>query len=369
VRELLLAGALCNDARLSYEADVWQISGDPTEAALLVAARKLGLGDAMLREQWPRLDAIPFESEKQFMATLHGASDDQVVFLKGAPEVILSRCENVPDEGEVPAEIERIAARGMRVLAFAKRRVAVSQEALHDDDVREGFTFLGLQGMIDPPRPEAVAAVAACHRAGIEVKMITGDHKVTARAIGQELGLGSNALSGTELERLNDHELRLVAAKHSIFARVAPEHKLRLVKALQAGGHVVAMTGDGVNDAPALKQADIGVAMGITGTSVSKEAADMVLSTTTLRASRRRSRRGGASTTTSSRRSRSCCRPPGARGHLYGGGRIFPGRGGHGAPADAADAGALDQPGGERRLGPGAGVRGARAGRHAPPPA
>jgi magnesium-transporting ATPase (P-type) len=131
--------------------------------------------------------------------------------------------------------------------------------------------------MIDPPRPEAVAAVAACHRAGIEVKMITGDHKVTARAIGEELGLGSSALSGAELERLNDHELRLVAAKYSIFARVAPEHKLRLVRRLQAEGHVVAMTGDGVNDAPALKQADIGVAMGITGTSVSKEAADMVL--------------------------------------------------------------------------------------------
>jgi Ca2+-transporting ATPase len=277
VRELLVAGALCNDARLNQEGDSWQISGDPTEAALLVAARKLGFDDAALRKEWPRLDAIPFESERQFMATLHGASDDQVVFLKGAPEVILSHCENVPDEGEIHAEIERIAARGMRVLAFAKRRVEASQGELHDDDVREGFTFLGLQGMIDPPRPEAVAAVAACHRAGIAVKMITGDHKVTARAIGEELGLGSSAISGAELERLNDHELRLVATKYSIFARVAPEHKLRLVRALQAEGHVVAMTGDGVNDAPALKQADIGVAMGITGTSVSKEAADMVL--------------------------------------------------------------------------------------------
>ncbi len=296
VRELLVAGALCNDSRLEYQNDLWSVTGDPTEGALLVAARKLGLGDAELRTQYPRLDAIPFESERQFMATLHDATpnganpnsttpngatpnggNERVIYLKGASEVIFGRCDSLPDRARLEAEVERIAAGGMRVLAFAARRVDSTKTDLLEADVAGGFTFLGLQGMIDPPRPEALEAVRACHEAGIMVKMITGDHKATAQAIGRELGLGGEAVSGTELERLSDDELRGVAEKYHVFARVAPEHKLRLVRALQANGHVVAMTGDGVNDAPALKQADIGVAMGITGTSVSKESADMVL--------------------------------------------------------------------------------------------
>lgn len=275
-RELLVAGALCNDSRLTQQDSLWSVTGDPTEGALLVAARKLGLEDAELRETYPRLDAIPFESERQFMATLHGG-DERVVYLKGASEVVLARCDNLSDRAGLEAEVERIAAGGMRVLAFAARRVDAAKTDLHETDVAGGFTFLGFQGMIDPPRPEALEAVRACHEAGIMVKMITGDHKATAQAIGRELGLGGEAVSGAELERTSDDDLRGVAERYHVFARVAPEHKLRLVRALQANGHVVAMTGDGVNDAPALKQADIGVAMGITGTSVSKESADMVL--------------------------------------------------------------------------------------------
>lgn len=275
-RALLVAGALCNDARLE-QGDGWSVTGDPTEGALVVAARKLGLDDGELREQYPRLDAIPFESERQFMATLHRDGEGGTVFVKGASEVVLGRCEGLPDRAALEAEVERIAARGMRVLAFAARPVDGAKRELHEADVAGGFSFLGLQGMIDPPRPEALEAVRACHEAGIAVKMITGDHKATAQAIGRELGLGGEAVSGAELERTSDDELRGVAERFHVFARVAPEHKLRLVRALQANGHVVAMTGDGVNDAPALKQADIGVAMGITGTSVSKESADMIL--------------------------------------------------------------------------------------------
>jgi len=288
VRALLVAGALCNDANLAHEGSGWSLTGDPTEGALIVSARKLGLEVETLRRDLPRLDAIPFESERQFMATLHAApGGERVVFLKGAPEVVLSYCTvqgggQPVDAGGVLEAVEGIAARGMRVLACAERRLTAAQDtlpqdALSDADLSSDFTFLGLQGMIDPPRPEAVAAVKVCHQAGIRVKMITGDHKGTAQAIGKELGLGGEAITGLELGGLSDAQLRQAATQHDIFARVAPEHKLRLVGALQAEGHVVAMTGDGVNDAPALKQADIGVAMGITGTSVSKEAADMVL--------------------------------------------------------------------------------------------
>ena len=279
-RRLLEAAALCSDATVEAAGGGWTVSGDPTEAALVVAARKAGLEAAALRAGQPRLDAIPFESEHQFMATLHqrpGAAPR--VLMKGAPEVVVARC---PAAARAPAlaQVEALAARGMRVLAVAERSGAEAGPALELAGVAGGFELLGLVGMIDPPRAEAIAAVAACRAAGIGVKMITGDHLGTARAIGGELGLlqaGGSAVTGAELARLDDAALRPVAARTNVFARVSPEQKLRLVRALQQDGLVVAMTGDGVNDAPALKQADIGVAMGITGTSVSREAADMVL--------------------------------------------------------------------------------------------
>ncbi|MFN8526621.1 MAG: HAD-IC family P-type ATPase [Chloroflexota bacterium] len=293
VRILLLAGVLCSDSRLRCDDHVWHIHGDPTEGALVVAARKMGLDEEVSRQALPRIDAIPFESERQYMATLHQSDDGggdhkaggELVVLKGAPEVIVRRCRTQtggtplnPDA--VMAEVDALASEGMRVLALAWRRLPAPLGALDEEDVRCGFELLGLQGMIDPPRPEAIEAIKACHRAGITVKMITGDHRVTAQAIGSQLGLladGDRAVSGAELAAMSDQELRTAVTRTSVFARVAPEHKLRIVRALQHEGHVVAMTGDGVNDAPALKQADIGVAMGITGTAVSKESADIVL--------------------------------------------------------------------------------------------
>jgi Ca2+-transporting ATPase len=286
VIELVRSGALCNDSTVHQKHGSWVITGDPTEAALEVAARKI-LGDvAVVRRQWPRLDAIPFESERKFMATLHATpSGGRVIYLKGAPEVVLQRsvrdAAGAPvDPARVLAQVEALAAQGLRVLALAAKRPDLPLETLSEDDVASGLVFLGLQGLIDPPRPEAIAAIAACHGAGIDVKMITGDHASTAFAIGKQLGLvtdGGRAVIGLELERLSDEALNEVVRTANVFARVAPEHKLRLVRALQRQGEVVAMTGDGVNDAPALKQADIGVAMGITGTAVSKESADIVL--------------------------------------------------------------------------------------------
>lgn len=283
VTGLLRGALLCNDASLRHAEGRWALSGDPTEGALVVAAAKAGLDAQAEHAASPRLDAIPFESEHQFMATLHRLpTGERVAYLKGAPEVLLPRCR-LPQgltAKDVLAEVDRMAGGGMRVLAVAERRLEGGGEGLAHADVAGGLTLLGLQGMIDPPRPEAVAAVRACHAAGITVKMMTGDHARTAEAIGAELGIlapGGRAVTGAELGALDDAGLARVAGRANVFARVAPEHKLRLVRSLQAQRHVVAMTGDGVNDAPALEQADIGVAMGITGTSVSKEAADMVL--------------------------------------------------------------------------------------------
>ncbi|AUX41404.1 ATPase [Sorangium cellulosum] len=283
-RALLRAGLLCNDARMTREGDTRGIEGDPTEGALVVAAQKLGVDVEETRRAYPRLDAVPFSSERQMMATLHEApGGERVIFMKGAPEAVLGATTiGEAERAEVMAQVERMAAQGMRVLAAASRPFSdvAGAASLDEAHLTEGFALLGLEGMIDPPRPEAIDAIKACHEAGITVKMITGDHLATARAIGEQLGLvqgGARAMNGTELSRLSDEELRGAAAGTHVFARVAPEHKLRLVKALQADGKVVAMTGDGVNDAPALKQADIGVAMGITGTAVSKESADVVL--------------------------------------------------------------------------------------------
>ncbi len=267
---LARAGVLCSDATVLLDEGVWRVHGDPTEGALVVAGRKVGLDPDGERSARPRDDAIPFESEHQYMATVHGNE----LVVKGAPEVVLAHC--LPGyRTAANAEVIRMAAQGMRVLAIARG----TRGGGHLQDALANLELLGFEGMIDPPRPEAIAAVAACRRAGISVKMITGDHPETATAIGQQLGLQTSAVvvAGAELARLTDDELRDVSRDVSVFARVAPEHKLRLVAALQAQGEVVAMTGDGVNDAPALKQADIGVAMGITGTAVSKESADMIL--------------------------------------------------------------------------------------------
>ena len=285
VTDLLLAGALCNDASLANEEGRWKIHGDPTEGALIVAAEKTGLGVEQARAQDQRLDAIPFESENQFMATLH-AQDGGRILLKGAPEVVVKRCAGAPDSAldaaAVLCEVEALAAKGMRVLAFAAKP-ARGQTGIEMSDTQDGFTLLGLQGMIDPPRPEAIEAIELCHRAGITVKMITGDHQGTAQAIADQLGIlprepsAPKAISGAQLAQMSDAQLREAVGACNVFARVAPEHKLKLVRALQSRNEVVAMTGDGVNDAPALKQANIGVAMGITGTSVSKEASSIVL--------------------------------------------------------------------------------------------
>ncbi|NOK34177.1 HAD-IC family P-type ATPase [Corallococcus exercitus] len=280
VHALLLAGVLCNEADLQPREGRWGMTGDPTEGALLFAAKKVGLGVTEPRERHPRLDAIPFESEHQFMATLNAdGPEGHELFLKGAPEVVLRRCGPGTDRDAVLTEVERMARQGLRVLAFARKGMPRA-DALRPHDVEDGFTLLGLQGMIDPPREEAVASVKGCHAAGIQVKMMTGDHLGTAEAIGLQLGIHSPAhpgLTGAHLACMSDAELAQAVKDTDVFARLAPEHKLRLVRALQAQGHVVAMTGDGVNDAPSLKQANIGVAMGITGTAVSREAADLVL--------------------------------------------------------------------------------------------
>jgi Ca2+-transporting ATPase len=280
LEDLLTIAALCNDAVVRQDGHSWVPTGDPTEAALVVAARKGGLAAEELRERFPRLDVIPFESESQFMATLHSMDGRPQILLKGAPETVMQLC--LLDEAgrkRIAGAIETYARQGMRLIAFARKEGA-ADDRLQPGEEREGFAFAGMVGMIDPPRSEAVDAIRVCHRAGITVKMITGDHPVTAEAIGRQLGLlgpAARALRGRDLDGLTEEQLRDAALNTNVFARVAPEHKLRLVEVLQAGGGVVAMTGDGVNDAPALKRADIGVAMGITGTSVSKEAAKVVL--------------------------------------------------------------------------------------------
>jgi magnesium-transporting ATPase (P-type) len=294
LQELLKAGLLCNDARLTHEGDQWHIEGDPTEAALLVSAHKAGQRREPADAHHPRLDSIPFESAHQFMATLHHnkAVDAHHIYLKGSVESILKRCSTQFDANLNPepldiAEIQKtvatLASQGLRVLAFARGEHQDDERRLDHQHVQYGLTFLGLQAMIDPPRPEAIRAVADCLGAGIRVKMITGDHVGTAVAIAEQIGLGHRgsssiaALEGRDLETVADDALPKLAEDTTVFARVAPEQKLRLVTALQQRGHVVAMTGDGVNDAPALRQANIGIAMGITGTEVSKEAAAMVL--------------------------------------------------------------------------------------------
>ena len=275
---LATAGLLCNDAVLHHHDDgSWSVAGDPTEGALVTLAVKAGLDQQMVPAELPRVDEVPFESANRFMATLHHDHHGHArVYLKGAPERVLDMCAMAGD----PAWHERIeaaAAEGERVLALARADVAPGTDSL-DLDQLPRFEMVGMVGLLDPPRDEAVRAVADCQAAGITVKMITGDHAVTAAAIGRELGLRSGAaLTGDEIEAMDDEELAAAAAAHDVIARASPEHKMRLMAALQARGNYVAMTGDGVNDAPALKAADIGVAMGDRGTDAAREASDLVL--------------------------------------------------------------------------------------------
>jgi len=286
--ELVRAGLLCNEASLKQVNQQWQLQGDPTEGALVTLALKAGLEHDFELSQYRRTDEIPFESEHRFMATLHhDHAGKGYIFLKGAPERVLDMCQQ-QRSGEANTAVDRpywedlmnsMAEGGQRVLAIASKPSAKGQQNLNFDDVENDLVLLGLVGLNDPPRQEATAAVQICQQAGIRVKMITGDHAITARAIGAQMGIGdgSTALSGAELENLNNEQLREVVRDCDVFARVSPEQKLQLVTAMQANGEVVAMTGDGVNDAPALKRADVGVAMGLNGTEVAKEAAEMVL--------------------------------------------------------------------------------------------
>jgi cation-transporting P-type ATPase F len=282
----LRAGLLCNDATIKRGNGAVRIQGDPTEAALIVAAERAGL----LRDGEPtRIDVIPFESEQRFMATLHRhPRGHHILYKKGAVERLVSRCTTMfdaagrltkIDKEKIFAAADSMAAKGLRVLAFAQRELEPHQHHLRPAHVESDLTFLGLQGMMDPPRPEAITAVARCQRAGIAVKMITGDHLLTAKHVARQLGIrhADSAILGRDLDKIDNQRLPGVVERTAVFARVAPEQKLRLVRALQKRHHVVAMTGDGVNDAPALKQADIGVAMGMAGTDVAKGVADMVL--------------------------------------------------------------------------------------------
>jgi Ca2+-transporting ATPase len=279
----LLAGVLCNDASAVESEGEMEVQGDPTEVALLISGAKAGLDKDELEDRLPRAGEIPFDSEARFSATLNRdeGGGPELLFVKGAPEVVVDMCERDAaagglDRDEVLARAHELASSGLRVLAFAYRPVEPGGDGL----TPAGLTFLGLQGMLDPPREEAVAAVAACQQAGIRVLMITGDHASTAAGIAQRVGIagpGARVLTGRDLDRLDDEGLAEEVRRVSVFARVSPEHKLRIVQALRATGETVAVTGDGVNDAPALRAADVGAAMGRTGTDVAKEAADIVI--------------------------------------------------------------------------------------------
>ncbi|HSF47270.1 MAG TPA: HAD-IC family P-type ATPase, partial [Burkholderiales bacterium] len=281
---------LCNDAELFQQEGVWKVEGDPTEGALYPFATKLGMNRQAEQKAYPRIDAIPFESEHKFMATLHKSGDGkQILLVKGAPEVILEHCDRqqTRDSKAAPLDRERfaeasdrLAGQGERVLGLAwLEDPGVKAGTLGPADLPKNLVLLGLIGLLDPPRKEAIEAVKECHGGGIRVTMITGDHKITAAAIAKMLGIGDGktAVAGTEIEEMNEAALQETVRDVDVFARASPEHKLRLVKAIQANQQIVAMTGDGVNDAPSLKKADIGVAMGIKGTEVTKEAAGMIL--------------------------------------------------------------------------------------------
>lgn len=287
--QLAQAAVLCNDAFLHQREGIWQVEGDPMEGALLAFAEKLGSSSDTTRKHWTQTDRIPFDSKHRFMATLnHDHEGKALIFVKGAPERILEMCSGQWSDGIHTEAVnsaywtdqaETIAAKGQRVLAFAIKPVEPAHTVLEYADVEQGLTLVGMVGMIDPPRHEAITAVKECHQAGITVKMITGDHAATALAIGKQIGLHKTrrVLTGVEIDALDDAQLKSVVMETDVFARTSPEHKLRLVMALQSHGMTVAMTGDGVNDAPALKRADAGIAMGRKGSEAAKEAAELVL--------------------------------------------------------------------------------------------
>ena len=295
LKTLLKVAVLCNDSNLEKDpkSGKWTVKGDPTEGALVVAAQKAGISKEDLEKQEPRVAEVPFSSERKRMTTIHNAEGKKVAYMKGAPELVLERCSKIFLDGTVQPltkEIrdkhhkitEAMALQALRNLGFAYKELADGTEQF-DEQMEQDFIFVGIMSMIDPPRPEVKDAISICRKAGIRVVMITGDHKLTATAVAKELNLlGENVeegqvLTGEELERMTDEQLAQVVEKVVIYARVAPEHKTRIVKAWKKKDEVVAMTGDGVNDAPALKMSDIGIAMGISGTEVTKEAADMVL--------------------------------------------------------------------------------------------
>jgi Ca2+-transporting ATPase len=288
---LLMGGVLCNDASLEKTEDKWFIKGDPTEGSMIVAAAKRGLHPKEIRIENPRIEEIPFSSERKRMTTLHRMEDGRkLAFMKGAPEVVLDRCRFIQDldglkplgEGErtaILAANEKMAQDALRVLCVAYREVTAERK-MNEDVLEDQMIYLGLMGMIDPPREEVKEAILVCREVKIKPVMITGDHKLTAVAVAKEIGIfreGDIVLTGDELEKMGEEELEKIVKRVTVYARVSPMDKIKIVKAWKKAGEVVAMTGDGVNDAPALKQADIGVAMGITGTDVAKEASDMVL--------------------------------------------------------------------------------------------
>lgn len=296
---LLQVGALCNNARLmEHKLDGesrWEIYGDPTEGSIVVAAAKAGLHKDELDEKYPRVDEIPFDPEKRYMVTFHRITEETLlVCMKGAPETVLEFCSSFIEDDQIKdltkdkvEEILKIniemAREALRVLAAAYKTIEANSLEAFKEDIKHKqakLVFIGLFGMIDPPRPEAKKAVEICKRAGIKVIMATGDHKLTAEAIAKEIGIlkpGDIVLTGAEMDHMSDEELDAIIEKTSVFARVSPVHKYRIVESLRRKGHIVAMTGDGVNDAPALKAAEVGIAMGITGTDVTKETADMIL--------------------------------------------------------------------------------------------
>lgn len=283
LRELFLIGALCNDSRIKSEEEQQVVEGDPTEGALIVSAAKAGIVKEREEELHERIDTLPFESSRMYMATLHKGDEGSghLLYLKGSIERVLDICEfeSLEAKEAVLDKAQQFAGEGLRVLAFARKQLDHGPDALGEELI-EDMEFVGLQAMIDPPRAAVYRAVEVCHGAGIRVKMITGDHALTAKTIAQKLGITDDegmVVTGSELAKMEEGELHEVVKECDVYARVAPEQKLQLVEALQQNGEIVAMTGDGVNDAPALKRADIGIAMGITGTDVSKEAADMVL--------------------------------------------------------------------------------------------
>jgi Ca2+-transporting ATPase len=295
LKTLLKVAALCNDSSLEkhMKTGTWTVKGDPTEGALIVAAKKAGIYKEELEQQEPRIAEIPFSSERKRMTTIHAAQGRKNAYMKGAPEVVLERCNKILLNGEVQPfsreafakhlkVTEDMALQALRNLGFAYKELPIEAGKL-DEELEHDFVFVGIMGMIDPPRPEVKDAICICKSAGIRVVMITGDHKLTAVAVAKGLNLlgekeeEGKVLTGAELEEMTDDQLAAVVEKVVIYARVSPEHKMRIIKAWKKKNEVVAMTGDGVNDAPALKISDIGIAMGITGTEVTKEAADMVL--------------------------------------------------------------------------------------------